>query len=52
VIAGGLAEQFVGRELRAVVAGDDEVAVCDPPAAAGYASFMRRERLLATRCTG
>jgi hypothetical protein len=34
VIARGLAEQFVGRELRAVVAGDDEVMVCDPPAAA------------------
>ena len=34
VIARGLAEEFVGRELRAVVAGDDEVTVCDPPAAA------------------
>lgn len=33
VIARGLAEAFVGRELRAVVAGDDEVTVCDPPAA-------------------
>lgn len=34
MLARGLAEQFVGRELRAVVAGDDEVTVCDPPAAA------------------
>ena len=34
VIARGLAEEFVGRELRAVVAGDDAVTVCDPPAAA------------------
>ena len=34
VVARGLAEQFVGRELRAVVLGDDEVMVCDPPAAA------------------
>jgi hypothetical protein len=36
VVARGLAEQFVGRELRAVVAGDDEVTVCDPPAAASH----------------
>lgn len=34
IIARGLAEEFVGRELRAVVALDDEVTVCDPPAAA------------------
>ena len=34
VIARGVSEAFVGRELRAVVAGDDEVMVCDPPAAA------------------
>lgn len=34
VIGRGLAEAFVGRELRAVVGGDDEVMVCDPPAAA------------------
>jgi len=34
VVGRGLAEAFVGRELRAVVAGDDEVTVCDPPAAA------------------
>ena len=34
VLARGLAEAFVGRELRAVVAGDDKVTVCDPPAAA------------------
>jgi hypothetical protein len=34
VVARGLAEAFVGRELRAVVAGDDAVTVCDPPAAA------------------
>jgi hypothetical protein len=34
VIARGLAEQFAVRELRAVVVGDDEVVVCDPPAAA------------------
>ena len=34
VIARGLAEQFVGRELRAVVLGEEEVMVCDPPAAA------------------
>jgi hypothetical protein len=33
VLARGLTEQFVGRELRAVVAGADEVTVCDPPAA-------------------
>ena len=29
VLARGLAEAFVGRELRTVVAGDDEVMVCD-----------------------
>lgn len=34
VIGRGLAEAFVGRELRAVVAGEDAVTVCDPPAAA------------------
>jgi hypothetical protein len=34
VVARGLGEAFVGRELRAVVAGDDAVTVCDPPAAA------------------
>ena len=34
VVARGLANEFVGRELRAVVEGDDEVTVCDPPAAA------------------
>jgi len=34
VIGRGLAEAFVGRELRAVVAGDAEVMVWDPPAAA------------------
>jgi hypothetical protein len=34
VVDRGLAEAFVGRELRAAVAGDDEVMVCDPPAAA------------------
>ena len=32
VVARGLAELFVGRELRAVVAGNDEVMACDPPA--------------------
>jgi hypothetical protein len=36
VVSRGLAEQFVGRELRAVVAGEDEVMVCDPPAAADH----------------
>jgi len=34
IVARGLAEEFAGRELRAVVAGEDAVTVCDPPAAA------------------
>jgi hypothetical protein len=34
IIARGPAEEFAGRELRAVLAGDGAVTVCDPPAAA------------------
>lgn len=48
VIARGLAEEFVGRELRAVVAREGAVTVCDPPAAAE----RLRELYAAGRITG
>jgi hypothetical protein len=46
VVARGLAEEFAGRELRAVVAGHDEVTVCDPPAAADRLRELYTQELI------
>ena len=41
VISRGIPEQFVGGELRAVVAGDHAVTMCDPNAAATSGGALR-----------
>jgi hypothetical protein len=46
VVARGLAEEFAGRELRAVLAGEDEVTVCDPLAAADRLRELHVEEVI------
>ena len=53
IVARGLAEEFAGRELRAVVAGHDEVTVVTrrrPPSACGSSTRTKRSR--AMHCIG